>query len=120
MAESLYVTVKDKRRGITRSITKRAYQLQQSRYELLNGEVSNPPQKKKEVKAAAPVEAEVFDKSNPGGATVIEYERNRLMEEGKIARENLLKRLDAATQQAPAPEKPPRKKPGPKPKPKTP
>jgi hypothetical protein len=118
MAESLYVTVKDKRRGITRSITKRAYQLQQSRYELLNGEVSNPPQKKKEVKAAAPVEAEVFDKSNPGGATVIEYEVDKLMEEGKVATA-LLKRLDAATQQATAPEKPPRKKPGPKPKPKT-
>jgi hypothetical protein len=105
MAESLYVTVKDKRRGITRSITKRAYQLQQSRYELLNGEVSNPPQKKKEVKAAAPVEAEVFDKSNPGGATVIEYGPAIPNEAVKVVLDN--------------PEKPPRKKPGPKPKPKT-
>jgi hypothetical protein len=116
MAESLYVTVKDKRRGITRSITKRAYQLQQSRYELLNGEVSNPPQKKKEVKAAAPVEAEVFDKSNPGGATVIEYQNQQFLEDVKAARENLSKSLDTAQD----PPKPPRKKPGPKPKPKTP
>lgn len=60
---SLYVTVRDKKRGIERQITRRAYQLQQNRYELLEGEA--PQTVKKSVNAAAaPAEVEVIETGN--------------------------------------------------------
>lgn len=67
----LYVTVRDKKRNITRQITRLAYQSMPGRYELLDD--SNAPVKalntqapqKKSEKVAAPVVAEPQTSSQP-------------------------------------------------------
>lgn len=53
---SLYVTVRDKKRNITRQITRHAYQSMTSRYELIEGEPMVQQKKNQGKEVADPVE----------------------------------------------------------------